>query len=274
MSTHPDPEQLSAYIDGELTGGERDVLEQHLTGCSDCSATVRALRTTVADMRALPAPFPSEQESWALRAAISKARKRPAVRYGRWTVAAGSVAAVAIAVVALANIGHKPSETFGQTTPEVSPQSAAGADSAASLIEIDPTNYTKMSASLLVTRGPAVAPGAATAPLAATPSPGTTGASGGTSGVGGSGSTSMQKNAYGPNDAQRTAYISAIRRCEQQVLPNTTSTLTPLRYIVGTYEGTPAFFLLYSVPAGGETKLELWVVQRTDCYIRLFVPPR
>src|SRR5437660_8141806 len=99
MSTHPDPEQLSAYVDGELTGDERDDLEQHLTGCSDCSATLRALRATLADMRALPAPVPSEQEAWALRAAIAKARKRPATRYQRWAIAAGSVAAVAIAVV-------------------------------------------------------------------------------------------------------------------------------------------------------------------------------
>jgi hypothetical protein len=269
MSTHPDPEQLSAYIDGELTGDERDDLEQHLTGCSECSATVRALRATVADMRALPAPLPSEQESWALRAAITKARKGPATRYRRWVVAAGSVAAVAIAVLAIGNVGQKrPNAVFSHTGAEVSPQAAAGG-SAASLIEIDRTNYTRTSASQLVLSAPVAVPGAATAPY----SPANPNASTGT--TSGSGGTGVQKDTITSlTDAQRSSYLTAIQNCERQVLPNNVSTLTPLRYIVGTYEGTPVFFLLYVVPSGNETKLELWVVQRNDCYIRLFVPPR
>jgi hypothetical protein len=172
--------------------------------------------------------------------------------------------------VALANIGPKHSQTFGQTAPEVSRQAAASADTAASLIEIDPTNYTRASASQLVASGPALVPGAATPAYGAISTPST-----GATGAGTSGSGAPAKTTNGTiTDAQRSSYLSAIRRCEQQVLPNTTSTLTPLRYIVGEYEGTPAFFLIYSVPAGNESKLELWVVQRSDCYIRLFVPPR
>jgi anti-sigma factor RsiW len=266
MSTHPEPEQLSAYIDGELSGNERDDLEQHLTGCLDCSATVRALRATVADMRAMPAPLPSEQESWALRAAITKARKRPATRYQRWTVAAGSVAAVAIAVVVVVtNVGHNKPATFSHTGTEVTPQAATGGGSAASLIEIDPTNFTRTSASQLVLNTPVAAPAV---PFGSAGSADTTGSSGG-------GAPSSQKAAGDTmTDAQRSSYLTAIQNCERQVIPNNVSTLTPLRYIVGTYEGTPAFFLIYSVPAGSETKFELWVVQRTDCYIRFFVPPR
>jgi anti-sigma factor RsiW len=267
MSTHPDPEQLSAYIDGELTGAERDDLEQHLTGCSECSATLRALRATVADMRALPAPTPSEQESWALRAAITKARKRPATRYQRWAVAAGSVAAVAIAIVAVATVGHKNPATFSHTDTEFAPQAAAGGGSAASLIEVDPTNYTRTSASLLVLNTPVAAPAM---PFGSASSPGA-----GTTGETGGGVTSTQKAAGDTvTDTQRAAYLSSIQRCEQQVLPNNVSTLTPLRYIVSTYEKTPVFILIYSVPSGSETKLELWVVQRKDCYIRFFIPPR
>ena len=111
MNTHPDPEQLSAYIDGELTGTDRDDLEQHLTGCSDCSATVRALRATLADMRALPSPVPSEQDQWALRSAIAKARRRPAERYRRWIVGAGSAAAVAAAIVGGLALNHTAKNT-------------------------------------------------------------------------------------------------------------------------------------------------------------------
>jgi hypothetical protein len=265
MSIHPDHEQLSAYIDGELTGDERDDLEQHLTGCSECSGTLRALRATVADMRALPAPAPSEQESWALRAAITKARKRPATLYGRWTVAVGSVAAVAIVVVALANVGHKHPVPFGETGGRGSNRSAVATDSAASLIEFDGTNYTQASASQLVATPAVAAPGAAAAPNAASPSSGT---------LQSGSATSHTAAGYYMTDAQRAAYLAAIQRCEKQVLPNTNSILTPLRYIVGTYERTPVFFLIYQVPSGSETKIELWVVQRTDCYIRFFVPPR
>jgi len=269
MSTHPDPEQLSAYIDGELTGDERDDLEQHLTGCSDCSATLRALRATVADMRALPAPVPSEQESWALRAAITKARKRPATRYQRWAVAAGSVAAVAIAIVAVTTVGHNKAGTVEHTRAALSPQAAAGGGSAASLIEIDPTNYTSASAPQLMFSAPVAAP----APPFGSASSGTAGAIvGGTT----NGGTAGSQKAAGDTltDTQRAAYLTSIQQCEQQVIPNNVSTLTPLRYIVGTYEKTPVFILIYSVPSGSETKLELWVVQREDCYIRLFVPPR
>ena len=76
------------------------------------------------------------------------------------------------------------------------------------------------------------------------------------------------------SDAQRASYLNAIQQCEEQVLPADTSTLTAYRYIVRTFERTPVFFLMYSVASGSETKLELWVVQRSDCYIRFFVPPR
>jgi anti-sigma factor RsiW len=267
MSTHPDPEQLSAYIDGELTGDERDDLEQHLTGCSECSATLRALRATVAEMRALPAPVPSEQESWALRAAITKARKRPATLYGRWTVAVGGVAAIAITVVALANIGHKNPTVFGETASGsgAAPKSALAADSAASLIEIDGTNYTHASASQLLN---------APTPQAAPMAPSATSPTAVAGRLGAPGAASHTSNGAPITDAQRAAYLTAIQGCEKQVLPNTTSILTPLRYIVGTYERTPVFFLIYQVPSGSETKIELWVVQRADCYIRFFVPPR
>ena len=58
------------------------------------------------------------------------------------------------------------------------------------------------------------------------------------------------------------------------MLPSDTSNLQASRYIVGTFERTPVFFLIYSVTSGSETKFELWVVQRSDCYIRFFVPPQ
>ena len=272
MSTHPDPEQLSAYIDGELNNDERDDLEQHLTGCSECSSTLRGLRATLADMRAMPAPVTSEQESWALRSAINKARKRPAKRYRQWVTAVGAVAAVFGLIVVLANT-KTASSTFSHTGAEVeaggeAPRSAQDT----SLIEIDPANYTRDSALQLLLTPTIPAPAVASPTAGASVSPNTQG--GITSGTGGSSGAHFGPTVNAPiQTKQLESYLTAIHGCEQQSLPPATNR-TPLRYIVGTFESTPAFFLIYSVPAGSETKLELWVVQRKDCYIRFFVPPR
>ena len=133
---------------------------------------------------------------------------------------------------------------------------------------MDPTNYTPTSARQLLG-----APFAEFAPTAATPNSSGSVVAGNTAG----GGASLPQKAAGQtslSDAQRASYLNAIQRCEAQTLPANASNLTPLRYIVGTFEKTPVFFLMYSVTSGGETKLELWVVQRNDCYIRFFVPPR
>ena len=263
MSTHPDPEQLSAYIDGELSDDGRDDLERHLTRCPDCSATLRALRATLADMRALPAPVPSEQESWALRAAINKARKRPATRYRRWTAAAAGVAAVAAAIVVFATVGQTNKSTFGETT-DAQQRAAAPQESQLSLIEVDPTNYSRASASRLVFGGPIGAIPKAEATLGPT-------APLSRSATGRAGSSGFESAA---TEAQKASYLTAIQGCERQVLTSNTSNLHASRYIVGTFERTPVFFLIYSVTSGTKTKFELWVVQRSDCYIRFFVPPQ
>jgi anti-sigma factor RsiW len=57
-------EQLSAHIDGELTGMRRLRLRLHLAGCDACSAVARSLRTTIERLHELedsfvPEPAPS-----------------------------------------------------------------------------------------------------------------------------------------------------------------------------------------------------------------------
>jgi hypothetical protein len=254
MKTHPDPEQLSAYVDGQLTDTERDDLEQHLTSCSECSASLRALRATLADMRALSSPAPSEQESWALRAAIAKARKRPAERYRRWVVAASGIAAAAIAfgIFSVTTSGRK-------NQSETHPRTLAGAVAGTAAIQIDPTNYTSASATTLLTsfQGKDVPAFAAASPAA--------GLSGGTE------ATSSRGGRTTATDAQRSAYLSQITRCQSEILAKDTSGARARAYIVGRYDGTPAFFLVYAVGTG---KSEMWVVQQKDCYIRLFLAPR
>ena len=262
MNTHPDPEQLSAYIDGELTGVDRDDLEQHLTGCSECSATLRGLRATVADMRALPSPVPSEQDLWALRSAISKARRRPAARYRRFVGAASGVAAVGIVIAVLSVIGHTTSSTFGRTSTGVYNQKQLAPQAAGSppAILTDATNYNSTSAkSLLSSFGYAI-PQAGPVEAASPPST--------THGVA-NGSESQTFSS-----ADKATFGSQIATCERDIFSSGSGGARALAYIVGRYESTPAFFLIYSVVVSGKTKTEMWVVRQSDCYIRLFLAPQ
>ncbi len=57
-------EQLSAHVDGELTGMRRLRVRLHLAGCDACSAVARSLRNTVERLHELedsfvPEPAPS-----------------------------------------------------------------------------------------------------------------------------------------------------------------------------------------------------------------------
>ncbi len=54
-------DHLSAYMDGELSDREQAEMEEHLRGCARCADEEKALRDTVALLRALPAePAPPE----------------------------------------------------------------------------------------------------------------------------------------------------------------------------------------------------------------------
>ena len=259
MTTHPDPELLSAYIDGELTGSDRDDLEQHLTGCSECSATLRGLRATVADMRALPSPVPSEQDSWALRGAIAKARRKPAERYRRWVIGAGSAAAVAAAIVGVVSLSHNTQKaTFGGKSNEAtSGRALVPLNSGSAEIRFDTTNYNSSPAKQLLY------PPAATLPAYA-PGASQTSAAHSTNGT-------EQKDV---SLADQNKYRPEITKCERDVFSRGTGNARAISYIVGRYDSTPVFFLIYSVNVSGKTKTEMWVVQQDNCYIRLFLPPQ
>ncbi len=49
-------EQLSAYLDGELSPAERAALERHLPTCAQCQTELAALRRVRATLAALPSP--------------------------------------------------------------------------------------------------------------------------------------------------------------------------------------------------------------------------
>jgi len=54
---HLTTEELSAYLDGELTSPEQDEAERHIQSCEDCRQSLESLRQTVALLHDLP-PLP------------------------------------------------------------------------------------------------------------------------------------------------------------------------------------------------------------------------
>lgn len=248
MSSHPELDQLSAYVDDELAASERAALEVHLPTCAECRATLDALRATIADLSLLPDEAPTEQDSWALRSAIAAAR-RPARRWQRVAWSAGAVAAAAIAVVAIVRPGGAPSG--GDLAFETTSGAAAGGST--SIIRYDAGAFTQASAhaKLLVISGKVTTNQVTSVPAAR-------GAAGP--------STTADAQTYGealksgstvsPEDTARQ-----IGRCVDEIQRSTQEYLSPVEYDVATYESKPAFLLFFQV-AG---RYELWVVGRPSC---------
>src|SRR5262245_21095114 len=56
-------DQLSDYLDDELSAAERVSVEAHLAECADCAGTLASLRRIVAEASSLP-PGPPENDLW------------------------------------------------------------------------------------------------------------------------------------------------------------------------------------------------------------------
>jgi len=57
-------DKLSDYLDGELPGDEREVVESHLAGCAPCRNVLEDLRRVIARARSIQ-PRPPHQDLWA-----------------------------------------------------------------------------------------------------------------------------------------------------------------------------------------------------------------
>lgn len=105
--------ELSARLDGELSGPARDALDAHLAGCADCRSGLQTLGQLDAAIRAIPRPAPSPQFEARFRARLARSRARsrgpggrlagslrpglhPGRRAAQVAVAAGLLAGLAI----------------------------------------------------------------------------------------------------------------------------------------------------------------------------------
>ena len=252
MNSHPELEQLSAYLDAEMEASERTTLEAHLPSCAECRSTLDALRATVTDLKELPEVEPTEQDRWALRSALSRART-PSKRWQRTAWAAGAVAAAAIAVVAIVRPGGGSDQL---ATRALNAEGAQAGGSAAALIIYDAGSFNAGSAQakLLVLSGKAGEgqtrnAGPLSAPVAeGAPSPA---------------AAYDTSNKY----AVTTDSTKAIDRCVAEVKKSTQEFLRPVEYDVGTFESKPAFLLFFQT----SSRYELWVVDQTPkCNVLFF----
>jgi len=103
MNAEPELEDLSAYLDQELTGTARQDLEAHLQTCETCRRRLAALRQTVSAVQALPTEAPPRVFT------IPPQRRQRRVTAG-WAWAGGALAAacllVVVTTIGLANLAH------------------------------------------------------------------------------------------------------------------------------------------------------------------------
>jgi len=261
MNPHDELDLLSLYLDGELDASDRARLDAHVPSCAECRATLIGLQATVADLRTLSEPIPTPQDSWALRAAIRRARS-PMRKWQRVSWAAGAVAAAAIVFAAVTLPGSN--RTQDLASGALQGESASGVpiyQSGQNLSAIDAQGRLLELVGITGRSGGTPAP---TAPMDAG------------AGTGAGPTENQAKNdtasVVTPADAAYSLYAgtaddhAAIDRCVSVVRDSTQEFLEPLRYEIATYESKPSFLLFFRSSA----RYELWVVSRSDCTVLYF----
>jgi hypothetical protein len=248
MPAHSELDKLSAYIDGELDGAERSLIDAHLPSCAECRTTLDALRATLSDLATLPQPAPTEQDSWAIRSAIRRSRA-PAKRWQRAAWAAGTFAAGAIAFVVFT---HGPAKNTGGALEALN----NGRSSSAENVEVTTVagNFDPQSAQARLLDVAGKVPGA----RALTSGSNTTAPAGAP--------VAKDESYYSAVLTRERIPTAAIDRCVAAVTRSATEALTPKRYELVTFEKKPAFFLFFSTPE----RVELWVVTRDRCEVLYF----
>lgn len=230
MNQHPLPEQIAAYLAGDAD----EAVSTHVRGCVQCAQTMRALEQTVADLRAMPDPEPREADLRAWRAAIAakKASRTPLV--WRWATAAAGVAAVLIGFMAFSGGDGIPArdETFSPTLR------SDGADM-----------WTPASVRALVEGEQGAAAGNTTSESSA--------------------SESVPADMRAEDDAGASGNQEASPEDRAAACHEAVATKKHPRPTVlwGSWEGTPAWVLLYEMEDGGR---EAWVVAQADCRTLFF----
>src|SRR5262245_56843153 len=134
MSAHDQwTDQLSDYLDDELSAAERSAVDAHLAECAECTATLASLRRIVAEPSSLP-PRPPENDLWPAIAARTVQQRRISFTIPQLTAASLLLAALSGGAVVLllgGTNGRSQSQTETPAAVADDSQPAAGSLSAA-----------------------------------------------------------------------------------------------------------------------------------------------
>jgi predicted anti-sigma-YlaC factor YlaD len=100
---HPiTPEELTAFVDGELSGREAALVAEHLTECSECADVVNASKRLSGQLAAWEIEAPLERIADGVHAVLrEKSGPRLTLRPNRWTGRRAVVACLSGAMAAL-----------------------------------------------------------------------------------------------------------------------------------------------------------------------------
>ena len=98
----PRLEELSAYLDHELTGAARQAIEVHLQACETCRRRLEALTRTVTAIHELPVEAPSRAFT------IPAQREQPRRLAPVFGWVGGATAAALLVVIVAVSLGHLP----------------------------------------------------------------------------------------------------------------------------------------------------------------------
>ena len=101
MRPEPKLEELSAYLDHELPGAQRQEVESHLAGCETCRRRLESLRQTVHAVKELPSEVPPRAFTIPPQRA-QRSRLTPA----GWTAGLAAAAVLGLVVAVAINSSH------------------------------------------------------------------------------------------------------------------------------------------------------------------------
>jgi len=235
--THPE-ELLAGYVDGSLSGSDRNAVDAHLQTCARCRTEVTAAGAARIALRRLPEPAPPDLAG-AVTAELAKARSVSGTpRWYRYAgIAAAAVVAVAI-VAALPKVGSGPETEERAAAASNAPAPTVGAaDSLSSLtLELQQTDYDTAAVQALAGETARVAGPSEAAGVGAAVPVGT------------------------PQQAARA------RTCVAQAFPDFDG--SPIRLISASFEGTPAYLaVVLEGPAPGRPAdaVSIWVADHASC---------
>jgi hypothetical protein len=248
--THPE-ELLAGYVDGALPARDRAAVDAHLAGCARCRGEVSLAVSARSALRSLPeVPAPAGIATRALEESRGAGSAVPGGGTPRWYRVAGIAAAAAagllIVTLTLPHIGQ--SDDAGNavraTAGETSDNGNDPRELAASVIEIEHTNYDQESLTAL-SRSYALASDAGGGAEASPPS-------------------SLQAASIPGSQKQTDDALACVRTSA----PDATGTLR--RLIKARFQGHPAYIAVFlDGPGAGQPDdaVSVWVFATSDCSI-------